>query len=120
VATERERAVLIGYLIFAIPVAAIGFWMVNTEPTTNPPPFSTPSELAVTWTPAPQESIPETLGPAEQDCGDSTRGTFAECWARAKEEALQKGQEVEASRSAADTDPVTGSTGSATKCAGTG
>ncbi|MFF4399363.1 hypothetical protein [Streptomyces sp. NPDC001480] len=97
-ATERERAALIGYLIFAIPVAAIGFWIANTGPTTAPPDYTTPSEPALVGTPSPAESIPETLEPAEQDCGDGTRGTFAECWARGIEEALQ---DLKASRSAA-------------------
>jgi hypothetical protein len=89
-ATERERAAFIGYLVFAIPLVAIGFWIANTGPTTDPPDYTTPSEPAVTWTPEPPVSIPDSPSSAQQDCGDGTEGTWAECWQRAHDRAVAR------------------------------
>lgn len=99
-ATSRERAAIAGYLGFAAVVATIGFWIVNTGPTTAPPNYqSPPAQTQETWSPDPlhTEAIASPYGP-DRDCGDGTTGTFAECWARIKAEASQEVRDAEASR----------------------
>lgn len=80
---DSRKEAVIGFLVCVGPIAAIALWIAHTGPTTDPPAYTTPSEPAFTWTPTPPPSIRESLEPAEQDCGDGTWGTFAECWNRA-------------------------------------
>lgn len=86
--SRREAA--LGVLICVLPITVIALWVASTRPTAEPSAYTTPSGPAITWTPVPQVSIPEDLTPAEQDCGDGTEGTFAECWQRAREQFLAR------------------------------
>jgi hypothetical protein len=57
-------------------------------PSEHEPGYAVPSVSTDTWTPPPTpEELPDgpQYGP-EHDCGDGTRGTYAECWNRARDE----------------------------------
>lgn len=86
-----RRDALVGFLICIGPMAAIAFWVGVSAGPAAPPKYSTPKTETYTWTPEAAPSIPAEpqYGP-EQDCGDGTRGTFAECWERIKAEASRE------------------------------
>lgn len=90
----------LSWLVIAVPVAVFALLSAGTpqQPDYETPVDydSTPTEYVDEWTPepAPEEPIRMQPGP-ERDCGDGTRGTFAECWQRLQQEAL-----AETSRSA--------------------
>jgi hypothetical protein len=92
--SASRRDALVGFLICIGPMAAIAFWVGATSPATDLPDYTTPNPQTHTWTPEVAPNIPDEpqYGP-EEDCGDGTRGTFAECWERIK---------VDASREAAE------------------
>lgn len=100
-ASGRQET-LIGFLVCVGPIAAIAIWMGVSGPTGEPPQYKTPTGISLTWSPESTPDIPTDpqYGP-EDDCGDGTTGTFAECWARIKAEASQEVRDAEASQSAA-------------------
>lgn len=79
-ATTRERAAVIGYLIFATCVATVGFWMVNTAPTETPSQRNGTSE----------GTNSDSQGEYEYHCYDGIPGTYAECWERIKVESSRE------------------------------